>query len=690
MRQPTVSQLKEELEQIKKYLNYAMSKISIFEARLKNLGQEEIPAEDLSIPQEKPVFVEKKETVSSPKDIEANVGKFWLNRIGIAIFTLGIAFLVSYAFKYFGPLAKIASSLAIGAGLFLTGSILIKKEKFINYGRVLLGGAWAITYFTTYAMHHFEASRIINSQFLGLLLLGAVSVGIIAHALKYKSEELFAIAVFVGYITATIGDINYFTFISCSLLALTIVFLVYRFQWIRLIILGIFCTYSVHFFWVFRHIYNSPVSAGTNSAQFYFFVNAGFLSLYWIIFMSGVHLLQAKGPAVKNKLSAANFMNFLLFFLMVYPELSRLYPANRFYFFFALGCIYLSVALIMERFKRKNLSSSDIIIALLLLTLAVPLKFLPFSTNLIWLVELPFLMYVGLVFDRKELRYFGLGLAIWLYIKITMLDFDNLYMPNIFGYAISWDKVISFCAFLSMSATYYILKFTKTARSFKFLPREQGLSHILSALAVIYLGIFLFFAVDPKWITFSLILEALILSSLGLFIPERSLRIYSFCVSLIVFFRILIFDNSNLLRFSAKWPLLITEIAALYANYFLYKSAKIKGLLAQYEETFLNLLFWLVTIIFTWVIYLYSAQQWITLGLGIEGIVLFSGGFILKDRVFRIAGFIIFALTLLRIIFVDLSMLAVIYKIASFIILGLIFLGVSFIYNKYNIGKSEN
>ena len=87
--------------------------------------------------------------------------------------------------------------------------------------------------------------------------------------------------------------------------------------------------------------------------------------------------------------------------------------------------------------------------------------------------------------------------------------------------------------------------------------------------------------------------------------------------------------------------------------------------------------------------YRYIPRQWTSLALGLEGIALFTIGFLGKDKVFRLGGFIIFGLTLLKVVFIDLAGLQIIYKIVSFIILGILFLGVSYIYTKFNIEKAK-
>ena len=79
--------------------------------------------------------------------------------------------------------------------------------------------------------------------------------------------------------------------------------------------------------------------------------------------------------------------------------------------------------------------------------------------------------------------------------------------------------------------------------------------------------------------------------------------------------------------------------------------------------------------------------EWITLSWGTEGAVLFLLGFVSKDRLCRYAGFSIFSITLLRLFLVELSGLETVYKVISFVVLGILFLVVSFIYNKYSLTK---
>ncbi len=102
---------------------------------------------------------------------------------------------------------------------------------------------------------------------------------------------------------------------------------------------------------------------------------------------------------------------------------------------------------------------------------------------------------------------------------------------------------------------------------------------------------------------------------------------------------------------------------------------------------FVNLLFYTSSFLVVLAIFQHIKNIWITVSLGVAGVTLFVTGFLIKEKIFRHGGFIIFGITLARIAFVDLSGLPIIYKIISFIILGILFLGVSLIYTKYTVEK---
>lgn len=802
--------LKEEMRILNQRFHHLEEKIGLGEAAdLQSTAKEfqaaepKPPAPEQVAQHPEPVTAGQKEAIQAQgrqADIEMNLGKFWLNKAGIVIFSLGVAFLLTYTFAHFGAAMKVVFGYAIAAVLFILGIKMEARERYVNYGRVLLGGAWAITYFTTYGMYHFEASKIINSQALDVLLLAVVAFGIICHSLRYRSEALTAVALFIGYITSLLGDVGQFTLISTGILAVVALVMVYKMQWVKTIFLGIILTYLTHFVWVIKQIVLSRVPVShLNVENVYFFFDAGFLSIYWGLFAAAIHLIKNKQAEFSyRQLAAANVANFLLFFFMVYPKFYAFYPAQKCNMVVGFGLVYAGLAAIMETLKRDDLSISDTIIAVSLLTLAIPLKFLPYHTSVIWFIELPFLLCAGFVFQRKIYRYLGCALALLLCIKFAFADWRLWQQLHIFSIVMSWKEFLSLFGFISSAACFGLYRFYQD--KLETFAADNVLKNFYSLLCVMYFVIYLSEAVKPLWLTFGLSLGSLAFFILGVVLLEKYLRWYALAVLVLAGARfcfvdrysqaselkqlllvygpvacafleyalyrklhkgsirlgaetniakLLFFTAASLLVFSIvvyvqqrwitlslflvalsallwgakildkyirfygllilffaavrfltvdsyqgisalyKWLFIVAKLIFAYGAYFIYRSLNKKSQLDAGERKLTSPLFYGSSFLMVLTIFQHIKAIWVSVALGIVGVFLFVLGFLIKDKVFRHGGFIIFAITLARVVFVDLSGLAIIYKIISFIILGILFLGVSFIYTKYTIEKPK-
>jgi uncharacterized membrane protein len=72
----------------------------------------------------------------------------------------------------------------------------------------------------------------------------------------------------------------------------------------------------------------------------------------------------------------------------------------------------------------------------------------------------------------------------------------------------------------------------------------------------------------------------------------------------------------------------------------------------------------------------------ITLSWGLGGLALLLGGFPARERVLRLSGLALLFLCLIKLFFNDLGQLEAWPRIISFVVLGLVLLGVSWIYTK--------
>ncbi|MFH1199382.1 MAG: DUF2339 domain-containing protein [Candidatus Omnitrophota bacterium] len=790
--------LKDEFNILNSRLSSLMVKISILEGKSPVVEPASIPVVEKIQESQPALVVESEEPTARKADMEINLGKFWLNKIGIIVFSVGVAFLLSYTVARVGALAKISLGYLAAAALFIAGLKFEKIEKFVNYGRVLLGGAWAIAYFTTYAMYHFEASRIIHSQILELFLLAIVALGIILYSLRYKSEALTAITLFIGYFTSVLGDVGYFTLSSAGLLALVALFLVYKMQWVRFIFLGIVLTYLTHFFWVIKQISFSFVPAGKmNVENVYFLFDAGFLAIYWALFTAAIHLIKNNAEAVlQKKLAAANFINFLLFFMMFYPKFYIFYPEQKFNVVLGFGLAYLALGFIMDWLKKEDIFISDIIIGVSLLTLAIPLKFMPYHVLVIWFIELPFLLFTGFTFKRAIYRYLGFALSAFLFLRFSSSQWQLPQTLQIFSFTMSWQGFLAFMGFVSTAVCFSLYRFLKVNNVISV--GERILQNFYSGFAVVYFTIYAWAVLKPPWLTLGLSLESLLVFVVGALLLDRYIRWYALVVLALAAIRFCFYgrvnDPSELrqmffvygpvavafaeyfiyrkinkksavlqiegwlarilfaaaaalfifavviyvqqiwitisifviallaliwgvkaadkyirvysllilgfagIRFAfvdnydsagklAQWLFILADLVCAYAAYFIYRAQSKKLRLDDFEKLLSVPLFYVSSGLAVITIFHYIKNTWISLSMGLVGVALFVVGFLIKDKIFRHGGFIIFGITLARVIFVDLAGLAIIYKIISFIILGILFLGVSFIYTKYASDK---
>lgn len=119
---------------------------------------------------------------------EAVVGGNWLNKLGVLVLVIGIALLLGYEFTRVGPAGRVATGIAISLTMLACGVLAERRHGYAIFARGLIGGGWAVLYFTTYAMHAVPAAKIIDNAYVGTGLLLAVASAMIVHSLRYRSR----------------------------------------------------------------------------------------------------------------------------------------------------------------------------------------------------------------------------------------------------------------------------------------------------------------------------------------------------------------------------------------------------------------------------------------------------------------------------------------------------------------------
>lgn len=121
-------------------------------------------------------------------------------------------------------------------------------------------------------------------------------------------------------------------------------------------------------------------------------------------------------------------------------------------------------------------------------------------------------------------------------------------------------------------------------------------------------------------------------------------------------------------------------IACFYAAQLLIPQKSGQTGMERHARTFYSLL--AATLLAVLLFYEVSGSV-LTVAWGVEGVALLVAGFPLNDRVQRLTGMFLFLVCILKLFVYDLRHLETMYRILSFIVLGLMLVGVSWIYTRF-------
>jgi len=108
-----------------------------------------------------------------------------------------------------------------------------------------MGGGWALLYFTTYAMNHVGAAKVLESETLDFVLLLIVAAAMVAHTLRYDSRVVTGLAFLLAFSTINISHAPPSSLLASAILAVALVVIVGRRRWFDLEVLAIAAVTSI-------------------------------------------------------------------------------------------------------------------------------------------------------------------------------------------------------------------------------------------------------------------------------------------------------------------------------------------------------------------------------------------------------------------------------------------------------------
>lgn len=336
---------------------------------------------------------------------ETFLGKKVLNKLGVVILVLGVIFLVGYYVHTSGKLTKLAAGALAGGGLIGLGLFLGRKEMFRNFVQPLIGGGWAILYFTAYASYHIGAVKVIDNQMAAMGLLMAVAAGMIVHSLKYRSQLLTTFAYILAYAAIWINNIDFNSLLAIVPLALSLVVLQIRFKWETLPLAGQLLSYGLYGAWMARH--GSDIgSLGTEGPLFT--VSLLLLSAKWFIYQFPLYFRGV----VDNSRYGGQVINALAATVLFGLQLHRVHPGSIHLLLFMTAVIHAAHAIL--QWRRGNALLYRSYITATAVVVAVGLGYLLKETDLAWgwLLEAEALFFLG--FFSREASFKHLAAAVML------------------------------------------------------------------------------------------------------------------------------------------------------------------------------------------------------------------------------------------------------------------------------------
>ena len=344
-------------------------------------------------------------------DWEWLLGGNWLARVGILAVVLGLAFFLKLAFDndWIGEIGRVVLGLIVGSGLLGGGEYW--RRKYAVWAQALTGGGIAILYLSVFAA--FALYELIPPlPALGFFLL--VTLTAAGLALRYAARAIAVLGILGGFaaplmLAEGLPDqrilLAYVLLLDLGVLALA----TFR-NWRWLTLLGLLGSLLLFGFW------QAELSPGLLLSQIA-------LTIIFLIFVGATtlfHLLWRRPPGAVDQ--GLMTLNAAAYYGISYGLLRADWRDWMGGFTLLLAAFYglLGYAIIQRHQEQIRLSLFAVGIALVLLTVAVPVQLDGLWISVAWAAEAAVLVWLSFLLDMRPLRWFGMALLALLTAQLVL------------------------------------------------------------------------------------------------------------------------------------------------------------------------------------------------------------------------------------------------------------------------------
>jgi uncharacterized membrane protein len=722
----SVKQLNAEQSRTTETLNMVLGELQSLKASLQTVAaspQAEVPFVRRSTsfvpPSKKQVPTN---TTNVRKDqLENLIGSNLINKIGILVMVIGVYIGAKYAIDkdLISPSMRIVIGYGIAAALCILAYRL--KAKYVDYSAVLMSGSIAIMYFITYVAHSFYH---LFTQPIAFGLMLATTAFVVSMSIWYNRKIIALLgqvgAYAIPFLLSTGNENLPLLYGYLSIINIGLLFLSFKLDW------KLIYQFAFEFSWfifIFSFLNAKDLAAGFSS-------NIIFLIVNFIIFYTAFLV----NKIIKKELYSLSEIGILLinavaFFLLGCYLFNKTFDNDQHLTLFALANAMVHL-IIGERIKWLKLADETVTLFIIGLglafyTVSIPIHYKGNTITVLWATEAFFLFYTG--YKKKRESYLILSIA------MLLLTLGSLFIDWKQDYATEASISIATKPFLNanfLSSLFVCICIGIISRlSINYFKGEQGIVKSVLTVAVplafillTYLGIVQ--EIDLAWTVYRinhtsealnsftlLSLQGFSLGYLSLwlwlnwqYVKQKHLATILAIVGVYALFIALIggLTEIGILRdfyIQQKNGNALSMLGIRY-GYFLLIAVLLLGIISNLKRflpspntTKLSALIVNATLL---VLLCNEFIHWMDIGgfaneykLGLSiifavyALAMIITGISKKLKHIRVGGIILFGITLSKVLFYDLSALSTISKTIVLIVLGVIMLIASFLYNKF-------
>lgn len=624
------------------------------------------------------------ERPKSKFNYEEFIGENLFGKIGILIFVIGIGFFVKYAIdnNWINETMRTALGFAIGAGMLALAYKL--KDNYRAFSSLLAGGACAVFYVTVAVAFHYYS---LFSQSVAFIILVSVTVLMISISLLYNRRELAVTALVGGFLApfiASTGEGNYaFLLVYLGILNLGMAVLAMYRKWSELPV----CCFVFTAF--ILTVFEQPAEGMSDVYRFVFGI-----VFCIIITLTTFRLLHAEESALMRiPLTGLLFINGF-FCLYNTSETASFLNNSEGYCSIFLALLHLVLWLWLRRKGEERTLLGELLLGLTLIfaTIALPMFFGGDLLRLFWAMEMVLLLglyvkslnriyayaaaiavcltsigVVDAVFDSPEestLIFFNGTFMTWFFTGLSYVAFAYLMQRNrdIVGNMYSpWNTIMYV---VGLFLTYWSVYQELDMHIFTDYNEKACLFTSVYLLLVSYLFRHRF-DMERYSMAWKVLLSVWVL--------------INSCISFLFTF-VSFFFWANVLN----WLSIITLVANIvYIGYRYYAEVEHPRRSFSIFLCVVSTLTWLSMIrLFLLQIGISDFSTAMSLGVSVAAFVQMYLGMRLHHKELRLFSIISFALVLVKLAFYDVWQMPALGRIIVFIILGLLLLTLSFLYQR--------